>query len=222
MTANTFQYLSASGRWVVFWLVCTLSAAASAGFREVPAEPQHIALLQQGGLVVYMRHGNTNAHIPDQIPVNLDDCNSQRPLTAAGRQRLDEIGGYVAQLQIPYQQVISSPFCRARESAQRVFGKPPVVDIDLRYTAAMPASERQPAVARTLFQLSQPVSEPGQNRIVVAHGPNIAELMDYLPKEGTLILFRPLGNGQFEYLASIPPAHWPVLLQQLQAAALLR
>lgn len=222
MTVNTIQYLFRLGRQVAVLLACTLSGVASAGFIEIPASPQHIALLQQGGLVVYMRHGRTDARIPDQIPVNLNDCSSQRPLTDTGRQTLDNIGQYVTQLNIPYQSVISSPFCRAQESARRVFGEAIQIDIDLRYTAAMPASERQPAVARTLFQLSQPVSEPGQNRIVVAHGPNIAELMDYLPKEGTLILFRPLGNGQFEYLASIPPAHWPVLLQQLQAAALLR
>src|SRR5690606_13633757 len=86
----------------------------------------------------------------------------------------------------------------------------------------MPAAERKPAVERTRLHLSEPVSPMGTNRIVVAHGPNIAELMDYLPKEGTLILFRPLGQGPFEYLASIPPAHWPELLRQWQTENTLR
>jgi len=222
MTVNTIQYLFRLGRQVAVLLACTLSGVASAGFIEIPASPQHIALLQQGGLVVYMRHGRTDARIPDQIPVNLNDCSSQRPLTDAGRQTLDNIGQYVTQLNIPYQSVISSPFCRAQESARRVFGEAIQIDIDLRYTAAMPTAERKPAVERTRLHLSEPVSPMGTNRIVVAHGPNIAELMDYLPKEGTLILFRPLGQGRFEYLASIPPAHWPELLRQWQTENTLR
>lgn len=158
MAVNTIQYLFRLGRQVAVLLACTLSGVASAGFTEIPASPQHIALLQQGGLVVYMRHGRTDARIPDQIPVNLNDCSSQRPLTDAGRQTLDNIGQYVTQLNIPYQSVISSPFCRAQESARRVFGEAIQIDIDLRYTAAMPAAERKPAVERTRLHLSEPVS----------------------------------------------------------------
>ena len=94
-----------------------------------------------------------------------------------------------------------------------------VVEIDpaLRYTAAMPEAEKAPAVQRTRELISTTVAEPGVNRVVVAHGPNIAELMDYLPREATLVIFRPLGGGRFEYLASIEPRHWPALLHSVAA-----
>ncbi|MDD2609505.1 MAG: histidine phosphatase family protein [Giesbergeria sp.] len=189
-------------------------------FRVIKAQRQHVQLLRQGGLVLYMRHGPTNARIPDQIPVKLDDCASQRPLTDAGRAQLDKIAGFVRQLRIPYQQVVSSPFCRAQESARRVFNGPIQIDPNLRYTAAMPEAEKKPAVARTRYWLSEKISTPRSNRIVVAHGPNMAELIDYLPPEASLVLFRPLGNGatpSFEYLASIEPGHWPELLATLDA-----
>ena len=40
--------------------------------------------------------------------------------------------------------------------------------------------------------------------------------MDYMPPEGTMIIFRPLGEqAGFEYLASIEPPHWPALLREL-------
>lgn len=188
-------------------------------FQVVKADKGHIELLRRGGLVVYMRHGTTDAHIPDQIPVQLDDCASQRPLTNAGRAQLDQLGRFVRSIRIPYTEVISSPFCRAKESAERVFGPPIAVDPALRYTAAMPESEKKPAVARTRHWLSEKVQEAGINRVVVAHGPNIAELIDYLPPEATLIIFRPLGGAShagFEYLASIEPKHWPELLKQLE------
>lgn len=196
--------------------------ACARAFEAVAAGAEHIELLHQGGLVIYMRHGRTDARFPDKIPVELDNCASQRPLSDAGRQQLDQIGQYFATLQLPVQQVVSSPFCRAVESAQRVFGGHPVeVDVPLRYTAAMPDREKQPAVERTRYWISLPVETPGSNRVVVAHGPNVAEIMDYLPAEGTMILFRPLGEGHnpaFEYIASISADHWPVLLQALDLA----
>ncbi len=180
--------------------------------------PEHLRLLHQGGLVVYLRHGPSNAKIPDQLPVQLGDCSTQRPLTEAGRHYLDQTGRHIALMQLPYQGVISSPFCRVKESAQRVFGSPVLVDEQLRYTAAMPAAEKRPAVERTRYWLSLPVAEPGLNRIVAAHGPNLAELMDYLPPEGTVLFFRPLGLDvvpSFEYLSSISPGQWDAALQAL-------
>ena len=201
-------------------LAADVQIPAPSDFRVIKAQHQHVQLLRQGGLVLYMRHGPTNARIPDHIPVNLDDCASQRPLTDAGRAQLDKIAGFVRQLRIPYYQVVSSPFCRAQESARRVFASPVQIDPDLRYTAAMPEAEKKPAVARTRYWLSEKVSTPRSNRVVVAHGPNIAELMDYLPPEASLVLFRPLGhsaNPSFEYIASIEPSHWPELLASLGA-----
>ena len=187
-------------------------------FQPTPASAAHIEALRAGGYVIYMRHGATDARIPDMIPVELDNCASQRPLTDAGRAQLDEIGENFAKLGIPHLPAISSPFCRAEESARRVFGVPVEIDPDLRYTAAMPDAEKAPAVARTRHWISLPLDKADTNRVVVAHGPNVAEVMDYLPREATLIIFRPLGltaDPSFEYIASIEPTHWPVLFDLL-------
>lgn len=181
---------------------------------------EHLRLLRQGGLVLYLRHGPSDARRPDQIPVRLDDCHSQRPLTNAGRRQLDQLSRHLHSLGIPYREVISSPFCRVVESARRVFGEPVRIDPALRYTAAMSEQEKRPAVQRTRHWLSLPLSEPALNRVVVAHGPNLAELIDYLPPEGTLVVFRPLGlqaDPGFEYLASVELRQWEALLQALAA-----
>ncbi|CAM5341987.1 histidine phosphatase family protein [Thauera mechernichensis] len=191
---------------------------ARSSFEVVPASPAHIEALRGGGFVIYMRHGATDARFPDRIPVQIDDCASQRPLSDAGRAALDRIGTNFARLGVPYSKVISSPFCRARESASRVFQAPVEVDPRLMYTATMSEAEKAPAVARTREWLSTPVDVSGDNRVVVAHGPNIAEIMDYLPREATMVIFRPLGaadGGAFEYVASIEPGHWVGLLQAL-------
>lgn len=199
-------------------LAQTQPTASDIEFEMVPATPRHIAQLAEGGFVIYMRHGATDARFPDRIPVIIDDCASQRPLSDAGRAQLDEIAGRFAKLQLPHLEPISSPFCRAVESARRVFGDAIRIDTDLLYTAAMPEADKAPAVARTRYWLSAPLTEPDNNRVVVAHGPNIAEIMDYLPREGTMVIFRPLGTESeqgFEYVASIEPDHWPILLEAL-------
>ena len=196
----------------------SVSLPERSSFQPTLLTAEHLRLLHQGGLVVYMRHGPSDASKPDQVPVQLNDCSTQRPLTAAGRKYLDQMAHHVALLKLPYQGVISSPFCRVEESAHRVFGEPVMVDVLLRYTAAMPTLEKRPAVERTRYWLSLPVVENGLNRIVVAHGPNLADLMNYLPPEGTLILFRPLGldaDPSFEYLASVAPGQWGTVLKTL-------
>ena len=188
-------------------------------FKPTLPTPEHLHLLRQGGLVLYMRHGPSDARRPDQVPVQLNNCDSQRPLTEAGRQYLTQMARDVGLLKVPYHGVISSAFCRVEESARRVFGGPVMIDAALLYTAAMPELEKRPAVERTRYWLSLPVAEAGLNRVVVAHGPNLAEIMDYLPPEGTLLIFRPLGlqaDPSFEYLASVAPGQWAELLKTLR------
>ena len=47
---------------------------------------------------------------------------------------------------------------------------------------------------------------------MIAHAPNLMDLIGYFPKEATLVVFRPKGEAGFEYVASIPPDLWAVLL----------
>lgn len=192
-----------------------LDAPARSQFKVVAASAQHVQMLQNGGFVLYMRHGPSDARFPDQLPLQLDKCESQRPLSTQGREVLKRIGRDLSKLKLSFEEIISSPFCRVQESVNLVFGVKPTVDPKLRYTAAMPDVQKQPAVARTRYWISLHVQDPRKNRVVVAHGPNIAELMDYLPPEGGMIVFRPKGDAGFEYVASIEPQHWSALLREL-------
>ena len=86
----------------------------------------------------------------------------------------------------------------------------------LIYLGNFTDAEKAPIVARTRQLLSMPVPS-GSNRLVLAHAPNLMDLMGYFPKEGTLVVFRPLGEAAgFEYIASIPAGQWGELLRQGQ------
>lgn len=167
--------------------------------------------LQAGGYVLYMRHGNTNNDIPDQPRLDLNNCATQRPLNAEGRTVALQVGRALAQARIPVGKVFSSPLCRARETAEIAFGSRAQVDQGLMYTAHLTTAEKQPVLAHTRQLLSEPVAA-GTNRVLVAHAPNLADLIGYFVKpEGTVVVFQPLGEGRFVYVASIPPGLWPQL-----------
>jgi len=216
----------ATGLWLVLaapvaWGQGSLADAAS--FRSAPTAPQTfkeikasaslLPDLRKGGYVLYMRHGNTNNDIPDQPTIDLTDCTTQRPLNDEGRAVVKAVGKALKRAHIPVGEVYASPLCRARESAELAFGSTFQTDPLLMYTAHLTAAQKQPVLARTRELLSAPVPT-GTNRVLVAHAPNMADLMGYFVKpEGTVVVIQPQGHGHFTYVASIHPKMWSNLVR---------
>ncbi|WP_052501477.1 histidine phosphatase family protein [Thiomicrospira microaerophila] len=200
--------------WVLFIGICLFRPVwADDEFKAVvTADRALIEQVRQGGYVIYMRHGKTDTAQPDQVPIDLNDCTTQRPLSKQGLDELHLIASYFKQLYIPYTPVHSSPLCRAKQTAEIVFGSPVIIEENLQYTAALTTREKQPIIERTRALLSKPVAK-GTNRVLVAHGPNLVEMMSYFPPEGSIVFFRPLGAEGFAYLATITPQDWSVLLK---------
>ena len=203
-------------RLLMMLFVCSGACVnAAEDFKPVSATPDHLSQIQEGGYVLFIRHGPTDSAYPDQVPVDLNDCTTQRPLTDAGRQLMMQMGEYIRQAGIPIGKIYSSPLCRAKETADLLFGQGRYeVDNGLMYVAALTDAEKQPIIARTQTLLSSAVT-PGVNRVLVAHGPNMVEVMEYFPVEGTLVIIEAgEDNNQFTYIASIEPDHWPRLLTE--------
>ncbi|MDX9843700.1 MAG: histidine phosphatase family protein [Aquabacterium sp.] len=185
-------------------------------FVERMATPALLAQLRQGGYVLYMRHGTTDNSRADLVPLgDVRDCSRQRVLDEGGRKLSVQVGRFIRQAGIPVVEVLHSPLCRARDSAQLAFPDQPggVRQVDvLLYTANLTQAEKQPVLQATRYWLSEPVAR-GSNRVIVAHAPNLADLIGYFVRpEGTVVVIRPLGQGQFAYVASVPPTLWPTLL----------
>lgn len=195
--------------------VCIPLAIAVDGpvpFAEKPVTRALVDQLRSGGYVLYMRHGNTDKSRPDRAPqVDLNDCNTQRPLTADGRELAARVGEYIREAKIPVGEVLSSPLCRTKESAEAAFGHFDV-ETNLMYSGNMTDAEKIPVNRKTRELLSKPVPAK-TNRLIVAHAPNLMDVMGYFPKsEGTVVVFRPDAKKGFEYLGSIAPEQWRGLL----------
>lgn len=184
-----------------------------APFVELPATAITLKKLRAGGYVLYMRHGLTDNTRGDRIPsVDLADCSTQRILSPEGRQMMQHIGESIRKARIPLGELYSSPMCRTRDSAEAAFpGLHFTQDALLMYVAHHTDEQKKPILAHTLQLLSTP-TQPGRNRLLMGHAPNIMELMGYFPKEGTIVILQPRGDSRYDYIASVAPAAWDGLL----------
>lgn len=189
-------------------------AAEPTPFVEIPATHETIAKLRMGGYVLYMRHGNSDTSRPDRVPtVDLNDCSTQRPLTEEGKKVAASVGEAIRKAKIPVGEVFVSPMCRTKDTALAAFGPNFVVLDHLRYTSNLTDEEKASMMPLTRALLTKPVPEK-TNRVLVAHAPNLMDIMGYFPKpEATVAIFRPLGGNNFEYLGSVAPSQWPALLK---------
>lgn len=202
----------------LFWISLLFNLSAIAGdepppFVEKPGTRALVDQIRAGGFVLYMRHGNTDTSRPDRAPqVDLNDCTTQRPLTAEGLALAKRVGENLREAKIPVSDIYSSPLCRAKESADAAFGRFEI-EKNLMYSGNMTDAEKAPVNKKTRELLSRPVAEK-TNRVIVAHAPNLMDVMGYFPKpEGTVVVFKPNGEKGFEYLGSIKPDQWQELLR---------
>lgn len=215
MTPPQKHWLASLG--AVLWTCAAAQGPApAAAFAEKMADPILLNQVRQGGFVLYMRHGATDNSRADAIPkVDLNDCATQRVLNEDGRKQAAAVGQAFQKARIPVGEIVHSPLCRAADTVKLAFPgfKGPVrADNNLMYTANLTSEEKKPVLLATRHLVSMPVPA-GTNRVIVAHAPNMADLIGYFVKpEGTVVVIRPLGSDQFEYLASIPPTLWPRLL----------
>lgn len=186
-----------------------------APFVEVMATRDTLAKLRHGGYVLYLRHGYTDNSRSDQFP-NVDpaDCTTQRVLSEPGRKLMRDVGKAVRRANIPLGEILVSPMCRTRESASLAFGEKFATADALMYSSNMTSEEKQPRLEALKKLLTAPLPA-GSNRLLLAHAPNLADLIGFFVKpEGTLVVFAQRGPDGFEYVASIPPGLWTELLSR--------
>ena len=184
----------------------TVGGAAAA----TNADPALARAMKRGGLVLVVRHAATNLSMPDQDRVVLSDCRTQRNLNAQGREDARTIGRGARRLRLRIENVLSSPFCRTRETARLAFGRFRISQawlntIDARHDARW---RRQIRTARRLLG-TKPA--PGMLMVLVTHGSVVGDTTGQTLEEGETLVFRPLGSSRFRLLGRILPAEWRTL-----------
>jgi virginiamycin B lyase len=196
--------------------VLVASAAASTAGRQSPGL---VTQLQRGGLVLVLRHAVTDQSKQDEDPVDLADCSTQRNLSADGRAQARTIKSAVRRLKLPIGTVLTSRFCRTRETARLAFGRGKVEAALLNtINAAHDAAWReQMRAARRLIATPPP---PGKLTVLVTHGVVVSDATGLTLEEGETLVFRPLGNGRYRLVGRIAPDDWSALRKPASARVL--
>jgi phosphohistidine phosphatase SixA len=204
---------------VRLFLAVLVALAAGCGGATAPAtlerlDPVQLAeALQEGGLVVYLRHAETDRSKEDADVVDFEDCSTQRNLNDAGREQARTIGEAFRALEIPVDEVVSSEYCRTRETGELAFGS---VELEPDLTGFPNRGEPtyEERVTRTREMLGEDLG--GGNLVLVAHVKNIEAAAGVSIEEGELAVFEPLGGTDFRHLGNIPPNAWPQLVEKLR------
>jgi broad specificity phosphatase PhoE len=198
--------------WLGYIAALLLASAAGAASGQTLSDTELVAALQRGGNVIYFRHADTGPAYPEPSTVDLERCETQRNLNDAGRAEAVEIGRQFQRLGIAVGSVLSSQFCRCKETAQLAFGRyetAPTLTGVARGPEFVQARERASNGLRTL--LSTPPTA-GKNTVLVSHGFNLIDLEGlYLSTQGEAAVYRPDGTGGYSLLARILPAQWAKL-----------
>jgi phosphohistidine phosphatase SixA len=168
-----------------------------------------VAALRRGGYVIFFRHAATDM---TQTDSDLSRCETQRNLNAQGRAEARAIGAAFRALGIPVGQVLSSGYCRARDTAQLAFGRAELV----RDISGLPAAQRERRAA-ALRKLLATQPEEGTNTVLVSHGFNITAAAEIAIGEGEAAIFAPGGESAFALVARVRPGEWAALVEAAAA-----
>jgi phosphohistidine phosphatase SixA len=167
-----------------------------------------IGLLQQGGYVLYIRHASTDWSQIDIEPYQYDDCSKQRNLDAQGREESVMIGEAFRGLDIPVARVLSSPFCRTRDTAELAF-RDFEIENDLQHVPVADTSTKDDTILylwKRMDELLAQIPPEGENVVLVSHSGNLEHRVRIaaLP-EGLMVIFKPDNRGSSKLIGMITP-----------------
>jgi phosphohistidine phosphatase SixA len=194
-------------------------APERAGTSEPPTQYSSdplIAQLADGGYVVYIRHGRTDATNQDKQdkPEWWKSCDPRRhrPLSDDGRNQMQSIGANMRALRIPVSKVIASEYCRATDSALLLQLMPIAWDPAMNYADAHRYLKRTDAqISGDMRRLLSTKPPTGKNTILVGHvqgtNPPLDQVFSSI-QEAESVIVHPLGDDKFEVVGRVTVDKW--------------
>jgi phosphohistidine phosphatase SixA len=171
-----------------------------------------VKALRQGGYNIYFRHAATDWSQHDQVTTEGDwtSCNParMRQLSAEGREVARRIGAAIRRLDIPIGRVLSSEYCRARETAQLMDLGPVTTTRAIMNTRAAEFVGGLDAVIKRARRVLATPPKTGTNTVLVAHGNLMRAASGAYSGEGGAAVFAPQKDGAFRLAAQIMPEDW--------------
>tara|TARA_B100001121_G_scaffold289047_1_gene287663 strand:+ start:378 stop:935 length:558 start_codon:yes stop_codon:yes gene_type:complete len=156
--------------------------------------------LEEGGKLIFIRH----AYAPgsgDPSNFNLNDCSSQRNLSEDGRKQAQYIGKFFIENKIKIHKVLSSEWCRCKETAKIAFKNFSTKSFLNSFYSAKYAKNKDKQIEAMENYIKD--FKSNKNLILVTHYVLISEALNYGPSSGEIVVsdvnFNIIGNVEIEY-----------------------
>ena len=156
--------------------------------------------LEDGGKLIFIRH----AYAPgngDPNNFNLNDCSTQRNLNSIGRKQAKDIGEFFRVNEIKIFKVLSSEWCRCKETADIAFNNYSTNSFLNSFYSSKYAKNKDKQVEALNNYVKKFKSE--KNLIFVTHYVLISEVLNYGPSSGEIIVsdknFNIVGTLEIDY-----------------------
>ena len=158
------------------------------------------AELREGGKLIFIRH----AYAPgsgDPNNFDINDCNTQRNLNKTGKEQSKKIGSYFKKNKIPIDKVISSEWCRCKETALIGFEDLETKNFLNSFFSSKFAKNRNQQIKDLKKYINEWQSE--KNLVLITHFVVIFETLDYAPASGEIVIsdknFKKIGSVKIDY-----------------------
>ena len=166
-------------RSIIF--VCLLSIA---GFFPAFANEQKIIKdLKEGGKLILIRHSEAPG-TGDPANFNLNDCKTQRNLSAEGIEQAKRLGDFFIKNNISFEKIYSSEYCRCKDTARYAFKNFETFS-GLNSTFADPS--KTPSYIKRTKEFIEKLDK-SKNYIFVAHHTTIEGLTSTFAGSGEMII----------------------------------
>lgn len=170
----------------------------------VPAQAAEfdLAKLKEGGYVVLLRHVTAGGADADDF--DLADCRTQRQVGASGRAQAEALAARFKAAGIATAQVLTSQWCRARQTAE-LLGLGAVTDEPALnyYHWKLGSEEAMNATLRGFFAALE-APAPGAPLVLVSHSTAFTAMGLEPPKSGGGLVLKPGGGALPAVVGEIP------------------
>ena len=140
---------------------------------------------EDGGKLIFIRH----AYAPgngDPAGFNLNDCSTQRNLSDDGRKQAQRIGEFFTKNKIEIDKVLSSEWCRCKETAKIAFKNYSTNSFLNSFYSSKFLKNKDKQVKAFNYYIKN--LESKKNLIFLTHYVFISEVLNYGPSSGEIVV----------------------------------
>ena len=141
---------------------------------------------QEGNKIILIRHSLAPGG-GDPTGFKINDCKTQRNLNQAGVNQSKRIGKLFKKNKVPIDQVLSSQWCRCKDTAKFAFGDYKEFTA-LNSTFQFPYNKNEAKQLKELYELVNKWDGKGKNLVLISHYSIITAVTNAVPSSGEIVI----------------------------------